>query len=200
LPTETYIPYVATSSIVWSYYTSTMMEATSAFPASASYLLNQRLPYSFVIYACVFRNFLVFLHHLPIIVVVLLYFGVHLDLNSAIALLGLAAGTFCVFLVSYVIAVFCARFRDLSQIVSSILTVAFFVTPVMWMPELMPERAAWVTEYNPLASMLAIVRDPLLGRPTDILDWYRVGALALLLTVLVPLVAGFGRRRLIYWM
>ena len=41
-----------------------------------------------------------------------------------------------------------ARFRDVPPIVASIVRICFFVTPIIWMPELVPQRAM-VLEFNP---------------------------------------------------
>jgi len=65
----------------------------------------------------------------------------------------------------YAVAILCTRFRDIAQIVASVLQVAFFVTPVIWKPEVLPPQAHYFVSYNPFAPLLAVVRDPLLGRP-----------------------------------
>ena len=46
-----------------------------------------------------------------------------------------------------------ARYRDVPPIVASLVRILFFVTPIIWMPELMPGRAlmlALVLDFNPV--------------------------------------------------
>jgi lipopolysaccharide transport system permease protein len=56
----------------------------------------------------------------------------------------------------------CARFRDIPPIVGSLMQMAFFVTPVIWKPELVGAKQ-WMLPFNPFFSLLEIVRGPLLG-------------------------------------
>jgi lipopolysaccharide transport system permease protein len=101
---------------------------------------------------------------------------------------------------AFVTAILCARFRDLIQIVNSVLQVAIFLTPVLWKPELLPPEAQSLMILNPLAVLVTIVRDPLLGRAVPIEFW----AAALFIAVGGFLIAlpfiGRYRRRFIYWL
>ena len=42
-----------------------------------------------------------------------------------------------------------ARFRDVPPIIASIVRVAFFVTPIIWMPALLSQRAVLLLNLNP---------------------------------------------------
>jgi ABC-type polysaccharide/polyol phosphate export permease len=75
-----------------------------------------------------------------------------------------------------------ARFRDMQPIVASVMTIAFYVTPVMWFPKLIENNplAHLLLGLNPLYHWLQIVRLPIIGQwPT----WENWG-LALLSAIL----------------
>ncbi|MCL4630625.1 ABC transporter permease [Burkholderia multivorans] len=61
--------------------------------------------------------------------------------------------------IAMVVALLSARFRDLPQIVSALLQVAFYVTPIIFRPNAL-NRFSFIVEWNPLAYLINIVREP----------------------------------------
>jgi ABC-2 type transport system permease protein/lipopolysaccharide transport system permease protein len=93
----------------------------------------------------------------------------------------------------------CARFRDIPQIVESVMRLAFFVTPVIWMPDQLGGRA-YLALFNPFSYFVELIRAPLLGEVPSALTW----GLALAVTaggwVLAALVFVRFRARVAYWL
>jgi ABC-2 type transport system permease protein/lipopolysaccharide transport system permease protein len=91
-----------------------------------------------------------------------------------------------------------ARFRDVPPLISSLVQIIFFVTPIMWQPELLRGRT-YIADLNPFYHMLEIVRAPLLGNPPSTRSYVAV----LLITVINVGVSGafFARfrSRISYW-
>jgi ABC-type polysaccharide/polyol phosphate export permease len=61
-------------------------------------------------------------------------------------------------------------------------------------------RASLLATYNPLYHLIAIVRDPLLGKTPKALHWIFVGAVTLLGWTLTIHVMGKFRHRVVYWL
>ena len=62
------------------------------------------------------------------------------------------------------IGIVCSRFRDLGQIVANLLQIAFYVTPIIWMPSALSKRSdLLILEPNPVYHLMEIVRAPILG-------------------------------------
>lgn len=165
-----YLPYLAVGLVLWQYLASSVNEGCSAFIGSA-YLIKQiRLPLTVHVCRIVWRNFVILLHSLPVVVLLLIAFGrwpgTEFLLVPLALLLLLLHGVW----VGIVLGVLCARFRDIPPIVINLVQVAFFFTPVMWSPEILKDRA-WVAEYNPLYHLIEIVRAPIIGRPIHIESW-----------------------------
>ena len=57
----------------------------------------------------------------------------------------------------------CIRFRDIQQLVATVLLMALFVTPIFWSPQQLNGPLATFEQYNILYHYVAIVRDPLMG-------------------------------------
>jgi ABC-type polysaccharide/polyol phosphate export permease len=77
--------------------------------------------------------------------------------------------------------------------------VAFFVTPVIWMPDQLGTRA-YLALYNPFTYFVELIRAPLLGQVPPALTWM----LALAVTAVGCLVTWLFfvrfRRRVVYWL
>jgi lipopolysaccharide transport system permease protein len=88
----------------------------------------------------------------------------------------------------------------MQQIVSSVMVVVFYVTPVIWQPSLIPgETAHLLLGLNPFYHFLQIIRLPILGQAPTFENW----SLAILITLLTGLVAYLASKkfqnRLAYW-
>ena len=99
------------------------------------------------------------------------------------------------------VAVICTRFRDMPQIIANMLQVAFYLSPVIWLPEqLSSEHHRWLLNLNPFYHLLEIVRAPLLGRLPGMESWIVSGVMALLGWLLAIFTFSRYRHRIPYWL
>src|SRR5690606_6277438 len=107
----------------------------------------------------VWRNIIILGHNFIIFPLVLLFFGKPIGWVALLSIPGLFLIVLNVTWVSLILGILCTRFRDLPQMVSSVLQVLFYITPIMWMPALLPNRAGthWL-QYNPIYHLLEIFR------------------------------------------
>ena len=199
VPIADLLPFVAISLIVWTMISGTLGEATTVFVSTGPMFLNQGTSFSTAIYSLVYRHLLIFLHNLPIIAITVLLFPERAGLICLIALPGFGLIVLALIWMSYLVAVACVRFRDLTQVVQNGLMVAFFITPVLWKPDQIPADKYYLLSLNPFAALLAVVRDPLLGQLPTVDDWtvatvFSIGGFV----VALPLI-GYCQRRVIYW-
>jgi ABC-type polysaccharide/polyol phosphate export permease len=89
-------------------------------------------------------------------------FGYWRKVNLPVAALGLIFLIVNVAWISMLAAIASARFRDIPQIVVSVMQFAIFMTPVFWRPDRFGAHHAFLT-FNPFFHMLDGVRAPLLG-------------------------------------
>jgi ABC-2 type transport system permease protein len=60
---------------------------------------------------------------------------------------------------TYLMAVLGTYVPDVAEIMRPIIRGMFFVTPIIWTPERLPEKLRWVVDYNPLAYLVNSYRD-----------------------------------------
>jgi lipopolysaccharide transport system permease protein len=102
--------------------------------------------------------------------------------------------------ISMILALLSARFRDTPPIVNSLMTVAFYVTPVMWYPSLLPGGTAHLLlGLNPLYHLLQIVRLPILGELPTLENWYLSALLAIAGWAITLLSFSRFRSRVAFW-
>lgn len=196
---RSYLPFLAVGLVIWQYIGSVINEGCSAFIGSAHLIKQIRLPLTIHVCRLVWRNFVILLHSLPVVIVTLVAFGNPIRVEFVLVPFGLLLLILHGIWIGVVLGILCARFRDIPPIVTNFVQIAFFFTPVMWMPEILEDRA-WVAHYNPLYHLIEIVRAPLLDRPIHAESW--IWALGLLF-------AGFAfaqylmhraRNRVPYWL
>jgi lipopolysaccharide transport system permease protein len=91
-----------------------------------------------------------------------------------------------------------ARFRDFPQIVQSLLQVAFYITPVIFDGKMLG-KFYWIAKYNPLAHLVSLVRDPLMGINPHMTSWLLVSLMAILGWGMVLYFFGKYHKRIPYW-
>jgi lipopolysaccharide transport system permease protein len=80
--------------------------------------------------------------------------------------------------ISLAVGVLSTRYRDIPQVIANALQVIFFLTPIFWSPESLPNRPAFVL-LNPFYHLIEIVRAPLLGEVAPLLSWGHCVGMAL---------------------
>ncbi len=196
--TTQYLPYLVCGLVVWQYMSVIIADGCQTFIIGAGMIQQVRLPFS--VHACriVFRTLLVLAHNAVLIPIVLLF--TQTITTASIVLLVPALGLYAVvsFGLCILLGMLSARFRDVPQIIGSVLQIAFFVTPIFWSADSMG-RLQTVVELNPLFAFVDITRAPLIGKPFAPYSW----AVAIVTTVLICSLAGVLfvrlRGRIAYW-
>jgi ABC-type polysaccharide/polyol phosphate export permease len=200
IPVAEMLPFLALSMVVWQLLSGIVTDATTAFSANAHHLLSQRLPCATVVFALIYRHLVTFLHNAVIVAIVFAAFGRPVPLTALLALPAILLAAVATVWWAYVVATLCARFRDLVHAVQSVLQLAFYLTPIIWKPEFLPEKARWLILANPFAVLVGIIRDPVMGQPPDLLPWLIAAGIAFGgLALALPFIGRY-RRRVLYWL
>jgi len=194
-----YEAFLAVGLVVWQYIASVTNEGCTAF-TTVDYLIKQvRLPLTVHVVREVWRNFLILLHSLPIVILLLIVFGKTPGWGLLLVPLGLAALFLNGLWLGVVLGILCTRFRDIPPIIANLVQIAFFFTPVMWAPQFIGGRA-WIATYNPLYHLIEVVRAPLLGQDVAVQSWLWVGAILVAGLASAQLLMKRYRFRVPYWL
>ena len=195
---ETYLPYVATGMIVFTLISALASEGSAVFIGSASLILQLRAPLSIYIYQVLWRNLLIFAHNISIYVVVLMFVKVDIGWNFFLSFVGLFLVALIGVWMALILGGLSARFRDVPPIIGSIMQVAFFLTPIFWTPEALPNRE-WFLHLNPFYYLVEVVRMPLLGKTPPLSMWLVVIGLNCFSALAAIAFYARYRNRIAYW-
>ena len=163
IPVNEFIPYVALGIVFWGLISNVIIEGCSTFVQASGILSQTSLPMFTFVWRTIMRNLINLMHHAVIIVGVLIYYDHWRQTNVPLGLLGLLLLMLNISWVSLAAGMASARFRDIPQIVGSVVQFAMFMTPVFWLPggRLLDHA---VLLLNPFYHLLDVVRAPLLGQ------------------------------------
>lgn len=197
-PIHDFLPFLCVGLLIWNLMSSFLIEGGTLFTGSESYIKQVRLPYSVYVFKSSWSKLIIFLHNFMIYFGVIWYFSIWPGATALLAIPGLALLVLNGALSSLYLGMISARFRDIPQLVASIVQIVFFVTPIMWKPELL-QRRTYIADINPFYHLLEIIRGPLLGNVPDMKHYVAV----FLITAINLAVAGafFARfrSRISYW-
>lgn len=197
----TYLPYLTSGLVVWMLISTVTTEACAVFVNGANFVRQIKFNYSILVYALLWRNLIGFLHNLVVYIVVALVFAPHvLGPTALLALPGLALVLLNGAWIALLLGLCCLRFRDIQQLVGTLMQIAIFITPIFWPPDVLKgtSRAIFVA-FNPLYHLIEVVRAPLIGQLPPASSY----AAALLVTLMGWTAAYLAfarfRKRIPYW-
>lgn len=199
-PLAEFLPYLAAGHILWLLLTSSLMDASTTFANSISYMKELNLPRSTYLFANITKHLVILGHNIIIIPVVFFAFGTPVNANILLFLPALLLTMLTLTAISFWIGVIGLRFRDVPSLISSLMTVLFFLTPVIWREELVDEQLRALLVFNPFHVFLELLRAPLLGNMPRPHYWGIGLAILALNTLLGFLVFARWRRWITYWL
>lgn len=193
-----YFAHLGVSYVLWLFLAQTINDSCTAFIAAEGYIKQVKLPLTVYVASVIWKNLVFLAHNTVVIVLVMAYSRPHIDAGILLVPVAIALLALNGFMFGTILAALSARFRDIPLIVVNLVTVAFFMTPVMWKAEMLG-RHHWVVNLNPFYHFLEIVRAPLLGFPTNTTSWLAVTAITLLGSVSMLILFSRFRARVAYW-
>lgn len=157
-----FLPLVALGIVFFGAISGMITEGCGTFVQAAGMLSQTSLPMFTFVWRTVFRNLINLAHHMVIVVGVLIYYGYWRHSNVPVAMIGLVFLVLNTAWISMLVGIVSARFRDIPQIVISVMQFAMFVTPVFWPVNRLGRHHA-VLDFNPFYHLLEAVRAPLMG-------------------------------------
>jgi len=196
-----YIPFLASGMMVWLMISTMITESCTLFINSQHLFSRMRMDYSILAYALVWRNLLGFLHNLAAYLLVAAVFatGVY-----NLSLLWIFPGLFLIAInavwVALLLGMACVRFRDVQQLIVTLLQISLFVTPVFWPPQLLTGMTRYMfVDFNPLYSFIDVVRTPLLGKPPMLSSYVIILAVTVIGWLATFRLFSRFRKRIAFW-
>ncbi|OJY06402.1 MAG: ABC transporter permease [Rhizobiales bacterium 63-22] len=196
-----YLPHVCAGVIMWGFITGCLTDGCTTFSGSDGIILQVRMPLFTHVMRTMWRNIIIFLHNVVIFPVIALIVGHGINFYALLAVPGFLLVCLNLTWMMLVLAIVCARFRDMTQVVSNALQVLFYATPIMWMSKSLPGSVSKTfLEWNPFYHFLELVRAPLFGTAPETVSWLIAIGIAVIGWVFALAFFGKYRWRVAYWL
>jgi ABC-type polysaccharide/polyol phosphate export permease len=200
---STYLPFFCAGYISWLLFITVVNESGPSLIAAEAAVKAIRIPYSVFIFRLLTRNVIVFGHNLLVFVAVALIFHIKPTASMLFFPLGLVLVLLNYLWISLLLAVICARFRDVIQLVANVSTILFFVTPIFWQPsqlDSVPIARFILANANFAYHLVDVIRAPLLGQAPALLSFVYLAVAAALGFALTALFLRRFYGRIAYWL
>lgn len=200
-PMKDFLPFLTVGLILWAFFSSVIVESTQVFVNSEAIIRQLPIPLYTHIVRMIGRNVIILFHNILIIPLVCIAVQHPVNMNLLWVIPAVIIFVLNMSWLALVLGIVCTRFRDMSQIVASILQVLFYITPIIWMPSLLPAKTEnMVLAPNPLYHLMEIVRAPILGSTPSLINW----TVSLLLfatgSFFAVLAFNYFRNKIVYWL
>lgn len=200
--TPAFLAHVGVGFVVYRLASTVWTDATSVFSGHRAYIYDGHLRLTDFLLRSMSRSVYYFLLTQAILVFVVFASPEFTWAGVPLSLAGLALVLVNLFAYSVVLGLAGARFPDLGELVSSAMLAGFLLTPVVWDPELAPEGTVrgLLMRANPLHHLLAVIRDPLLGRPVEQVTYVYMAVMTVLGIVMALVAYRRYCRRVAIWL
>jgi ABC-type polysaccharide/polyol phosphate export permease len=196
---DDYFLYLATSIIIWQLISTSINDSCQAFIGAEGFIKQSSLPLSVYVLRIVLKNLIIFLHNSVVIAGIAMFFPPVLKPTILLLILALLLIALNALWIGLLVGLICARFRDVTQIVSSVVGIAFFLTPIMWRSQMLGAKS-WIINLNPFYHFIQIVRSPITGEAIHAFNWYAVLLITFVGCVTTLLMFGRFKDRVAYWL
>lgn len=193
-----YIPFFTAGFLMWTFISASINESIEVFKANASFIKQIRLPFNLYIFKHLSRHAIFLAHNLVVYVLVMLYFRLNPGWNLLWVIPGFLLLFINVYWICLLVTLLSTRYRDTGPLLNSCIQIAFFITPISWMPKLIGPHSL-IMKLNPFVYFLGATRNPLLGTCPTLHTWeYNVlaalGGMSITLVIFT-----YSRAKIPFW-
>ena len=196
-----FVPHLAVGYITWTLVSGIVTNGTTLFHRRRSELLQGDIRLTDLVLSNFFSTFLQFLHQIPVIIAVMIWFKIMPTASGVLmSLFGLCLIVINGIWMIIIAGIIGTHYRDLAEIISAFMRLAFFITPIIWMDD--GGAGGLLGAYlifNPFFHFLDIVRAPLLGDTIMVATWIFVALSTCIGGIFAAALYRFQARSIAMW-
>lgn len=158
------LPVLLVGVIVWQFFVMCSNDSVNIITGSANLVKKVYFPRIILPLAMVIANLVNFLLSIGILIIILLFFKIHIGLAILwLPVIILFQFIFCIG-VSLVLSTFNVFFKDTEHLLGVVMMTWFFLTPIIYPVDKVPAEFLNLYFINPMASLVTFYRYSLLGK------------------------------------
>ncbi|MFM9378934.1 ABC transporter permease [Gordonia sp. VNK21] len=200
-----FLPYVTLGLIFWYFISNSILDGAVVFSTNEGLIKQLPAPISVHVYRVVWRQLIIFSHNIVIFVIIVAVFRPPIGWTGFLVIPALALFVLNSVWVTIVFGILSTRFRDIGQLLTTMVQLVFFMTPIIWSAQSLQNAAgdvsgrARLVELNPMYHYLEITRGPLLGHHVAFYHWLVVIGCTVVGCLAALVVMRNFRARVPYW-
>jgi ABC-type polysaccharide/polyol phosphate export permease len=195
---EQYATHVALGYAVFSLITANIQDGASVFTNASAWIKSVSLPYSVYALKNVTRTLVPFALQLASWTVYAVMIGHSFKPIAFLSLAAVASILLNAVAIQLLFGFLSARFRDIEHMISTVLRVLLFMTPILYTYDSTSGVTRLLADANPVTHFVEVFRAPLLGAAPTAQNWIMVGLTTALVWSAAILAGAMLRRRLPY--
>ena len=149
-----------------------MNEGCLSFVSAEAIIKQFSIPLMVHLARVIWKNIVILFHNLLILPFMFLILQLPINLNIFLIIPGFILLFLNISWASLIFGLVCSRYRDFPQMIANLLQVFFYLTPIVWMQSLLPDRfGLTLLNLNPFYHLIEIVRAPILGTTPSAMNW-----------------------------
>jgi lipopolysaccharide transport system permease protein len=197
---SSYLPWLSAGLVVWSFATTMITEGCGTYTAAVGLITQLNFPYTVLNFMVVWRNIIVFLHNVLIVVVVVIALHVPVSWETLLLIPGVMIVAVNGVWMTVLFGMASARFRDIPPLVGNLIQVLMFVTPIFWLATQLGGESQPIVRYNFMYHLVQVMRAPMLGTaPSQLTYAITLAGAVIGWLVTFDIYARF-RRRIAFWL
>ncbi len=148
-----YLPFIVSGLIPWTFFSQSLMSGLESLVANQNLLNKVPLPVNSLVLSELLTYLINLFLSLPILLIVLFYTGVGLSIYFAQYLLLILLLFILAYSLSIILSYLYVYFRDVKFLVSIVIQFWFYLTPIMYAEDMMPENFRDLIYLNPIGAI-----------------------------------------------
>lgn len=195
-----YYGFVVCGLISWAWISALLTEMGNVFISYGNFLKTANIESIQFVWAMAWKHTIIFFHNSGLLLLFFFFGAIEINTKSLFIFI-----TFPILFLSSipfigVIGLLFTRYRDISRLVSSLITLLILITPVFWQIEQLNGTRQYLYQFNPLYYLVESLRSPLMGKSiSEITWWFLLYFFIFNWTLLAPIFI-YKSRKLIFWL
>ncbi|WP_018180390.1 galactan export ABC transporter permease subunit Wzm/RfbD [Jongsikchunia kroppenstedtii] len=174
---KTFLPHLLLGFIFWNFLADGIKEGADVFASNDGLLKQIPAPLSVHVYRLVWRQSIILLHNVPIYIAILIIYPQPINWTMILVFPGMFLLAMNVAWMTVVFGILSTRFRDISQLLNTLVQLVFFMTPIIWTTDSLKKNGngnsarVKLVELNPALHYLDVTRGPLMGQSIAFYHW-----------------------------
>lgn len=182
-PTPNFSMVLMSGLLPWNFFAAGLTTSVNSFTGNASLLTKVKIPKYILVFSSILFNFIIFLMMVVLIIISMYFFDVPYTVNLFLLPLAMIIQLTFLLSIGMILAISNVFFQDTSHLVEVLVMAWFWLTPVIYQFNLIPQEFRFFVSLNPMTLIINLYQSAVMG--TAIYTNVFVGSVIILLTFII---------------